>query len=69
MHARLGLALTELPERKLGERAKGLLLKEFGLDEPQAHTHLRKLAMDRGQRLGEVAERPIEAHQLLQPPA
>lgn len=68
LRARLELAQTELSERKQVERAKGLLMKEFGLDEPQAHAHLRKLAMDRGQRLGAVAERLIDAHQLLRPP-
>lgn len=68
LRAQLEAAQTQLSERKLVERAKGLLMREFGLDEDRAHAHLRKLAMDRGQRLAEVAERLIDAHQLLKPP-
>lgn len=68
LRAQLEQAQTQLSERKLVEQAKGLLMKEFGLDEAQAHAHLRKLAMDRGQRLGVVAARLIEAQQLLRPP-
>lgn len=45
-----------LNERKLVERAKGLLMRERGLAEEEAHAALRKLAMDRQQRLADVAE-------------
>lgn len=45
-----------LSERKLIERAKGLLMRERQLSEEEAHAALRKLAMDRQQRLVEVAE-------------
>ncbi|PJI43622.1 ANTAR domain-containing response regulator [Ferrovibrio sp.] len=45
-----------LSERKLIERAKGLLMRERQLSEDEAHAALRKLAMDRQQRLVEVAE-------------
>ena len=45
-----------LSERKLIERAKGLLMRERQLSEEEAHAALRKLAMDRQQRLFEVAE-------------
>jgi len=64
----LGEAQTQLSERKLIERAKGILMSEVGLSEDQAYRHLRKLAMDRGQRLGQVAERIVEARGLLKPP-
>jgi len=63
----LGQAQTELAERKLIERAKGILMDEVGLSEEQAYAHLRKLAMDRGQRLAQVAERIVDARSLLQP--
>ena len=49
------------------ERAKGILMEEVGFSEEQAYQHLRKLAMDRGQRLGQVAERIVEARELLRP--
>ena len=68
LREQLGQAQTQLSDRKLIERAKGLLMREFGLGEDQAHAHLRKLAMDRGQRLGQVAERIVEARDLLRPP-
>ncbi len=63
----LDSAQTQLSERKLIERAKGLLMDDVGLSEEQAYRHLRKLAMDRGQRLGQVAERIVEARDLLNP--
>lgn len=68
LRGQLETAQSQLSERKLVERAKGLLMDEIGLSEDQAHAHLRKLAMNRGQRLGQVAERIVAARDLLQPP-
>lgn len=68
LREQLGEAQMQLSERKLVERAKGLLMQEVGLTEEQAHRHLRKMAMDRGQRLGQVAERIVAARDLLLPP-
>jgi response regulator NasT len=65
----LEAAQAQLSQRKLIERAKGLLMREFGLDEERAHAHLRKLAMDRGERLAAMAERLIDAHALMKPPS
>lgn len=45
-----------LDERKIIERAKGLLMKERKLSEEEAYAALRKLAMDRQQKLVDVAE-------------
>ncbi len=67
LKGQLEMAQSQLSERKLVERAKGLLMKEFGLSEEQAYAHLRKLAMDRGQRLAAVAERMVAAQDLLRP--
>ncbi|WP_144290028.1 ANTAR domain-containing response regulator [Ideonella sp. A 288] len=61
-------AQSQLSDRKLIERAKGILMDEVGLTEEQAFKQLRKLAMDRGQRLAQVAERIVEARDLLRPP-
>lgn len=58
-----------LSERKLIDRAKGLLMDEIGLTEQQAHAHLRKLAMNHGQRLAQAAERVIAAQGLMRPGA
>ncbi len=56
----------ESPTRA-AECAKGLWMHETGLNEEQAYAHLRKLAMGRGGRLVQVAERLVEARALLQP--
>ncbi len=69
LRGQLESAQTQLSERKLLDRAKGLLMDEFGLTEEQAFAHLRKLAMDRGQRLAQVADRIVAARGLLHPPA
>jgi response regulator NasT len=61
----LAQANLKLAERKLVERAKGLLMKRRSLDEQAAYALLRKFAMDRKLRLGEVAQQLIDAADLL----
>jgi two-component system, response regulator / RNA-binding antiterminator len=61
----LAEANLKLAERKLVERAKGLLMKRRSLDEQAAYELLRKFAMDRKLRLGEVAQQLIDAADLL----
>jgi response regulator NasT len=58
-------ARTELDQRKLIDRAKGLLMERQGLSEQQAYDKLRKAAMDRGLKLVQVAQRIIDAAELL----
>jgi len=65
LRTRLAEAQLELSERKLIERAKGLLMKRRGLDEQAAYSALRKIAMDRKLKLAEVAQRVIDAADLL----
>jgi len=67
LRQQLDAAHTQLADRKLIERAKGMLMDEIGLSEEQAYRHLRKLAMDRGQRLAQAAERIVQARDLLRP--
>lgn len=67
LRAELEDAKVQLSARKTIERAKGILMEQAGLSEEAAHKHLRKLAMDRGQKLADVAERIIEARDLLRP--
>jgi response regulator NasT len=55
LRSELNKAKADLASRKSVERAKGLLMKERGLDEAQAYALLRKLAMDTGRSLGAVA--------------
>ncbi|TXS95415.1 ANTAR domain-containing protein [Parahaliea maris] len=45
----------QLADRKLVEKAKGLICAIHGVDEEEAFSTLRKLAMDQNQTLGEVA--------------
>ena len=58
-------AKTSLADRKLIERAKGLLMRQRGCDEEQAFQTLRKMAMDRNQRLVEVAKNVIDVLEML----
>lgn len=67
LHSKLAEAQLRLEQRKLIDRAKGLLMDDVGLSEDQAWRHLRKLAMDRGQRVADVAERIVASQALLRP--
>ncbi len=58
----LDAARAALRERKLIERAKGLLMSSSGLDEDSAYQRLRRQAMDSGQSLHEVARQLVDAH-------
>jgi two-component system, response regulator / RNA-binding antiterminator len=51
----LAEARQSLEERRLVDRAKALLMQRQGLAEPEAYRRLRRMAMDRGQRLPEAA--------------
>ncbi|MGE0421817.1 MAG: ANTAR domain-containing response regulator [Reyranellaceae bacterium] len=54
-----------LVERRQIERAKGILMTQRGIDEDAAYKALRKLAMDKGKRLIEIAEQVISVSELL----
>lgn len=58
-------ARTELAERKLIEKAKGLLMKHRGLTEAEAHAALRKTAMNENKRMADIAQSVITAASLL----
>jgi len=64
---RIELAETRraLEERKVIDRAKGLLMKAKGIDEDAAYALLRRTAMDQGRRVAEVAEALVTASGLL----
>jgi response regulator NasT len=61
----LGQAQQKLAERKFVERAKGLLMKSRGLSEDEAYHTLRRMAMERNRRMGDVARSVIEMAELL----
>ena len=58
-------AQAKLAERKSIERAKGILMRRRRLPEDEAYAALRKMAMDRGRQLAEVAESIITAEEML----
>ena len=61
----LAEAKGELQDRKTIARAKTMLMQRQGLSEPLAYDKLRKAAMDKGLRMGEVAQRLLDAADLL----
>jgi response regulator NasT len=54
-----------LEERKVVDRAKGILMKAKGLDEAAAYELLRKAAMNENRRMSEVAQSVVTASRLL----
>ncbi|WP_425080764.1 ANTAR domain-containing response regulator [Ruegeria arenilitoris] len=54
-----------LEERKVIERAKGLLMKAKGVSEDEAYALLRKTAMNQNRRVADVAEALVTASGLL----
>ena len=61
----LDQARQALDERKVVERAKGILMKERGLSEEAAYSLLRKAAMNENRKLTEVAQSVVTAARLL----
>ena len=55
----------KLVDRKVVDRAKGILMRERGLSEDQAYELLRKAAMDANLRMAQVAQSVITAAGLL----
>jgi response regulator NasT len=68
-HQALLLELEEsnkkLSQRKVVDKAKGLLMKARNLDEEQAYQALRKLAMERGKSMAVVAQDVIDMAKFL----
>jgi len=55
----------QLAERKLVERAKGVLMARSGLSEELAYQKLRSMAMNKKLKLAEVAQRILDVEDLL----
>ncbi|WP_079433198.1 ANTAR domain-containing response regulator [Zoogloea sp. LCSB751] len=58
-------ATRKLSERIVVDKAKGVLMKARGLDEDAAYHALRKLAMERGRKVADVAQDVIDMANLL----
>ncbi len=59
---------SELENRKVIDRAKGILMTTRGLTEAEAYGLLRKTAMNQNRKIAEIAESLITAAGLLAPP-
>ncbi len=57
-------AKSQLVERKLVDRAKGILMADHGYSEPEAYKRMRNMAMTKGKRIAEIAEAIIFAKEL-----
>lgn len=57
---------NKLAERKLIERAKGLIMQQQGVSEAEAYQAMRRLAMRRNKKLAEIADSVIAASELMQ---
>jgi Response regulator with putative antiterminator output domain len=60
---------SELENRKVIERAKGLLMSSRGLSEEEAYALLRRTAMNQNRKIVEIAQSLITAASLLDPGA
>jgi two-component system, response regulator / RNA-binding antiterminator len=65
LHEELASAKTELRDRKVIDRAKGLLMQRQSLTEQEAYDKLRKTAMGKGLKLADVAQRMLDVADLL----
>jgi two-component system, response regulator PdtaR len=57
-----------LEDRKVIEKAKGILMKKTNLDEHDAFRRLQKLASDKNRKLIEIAQMILTAEEALEPP-
>lgn len=65
LRAELAATKEALAERKTIDRAKGLLMKARGLSEDEAYALMRKTAMEKGRKLGDIARALLDAAELL----
>ena len=56
---------SRLAERKYIEKAKGFLMQRFSFSEEEAYQRLRKQAMEKNLRIGELAQRILDAADLI----
>lgn len=51
-----------LDNRKIIERAKGIMMKKYGMDENEAYNHIRKLSMDKRCTMKQIASTILLNH-------
>ncbi len=57
-----------LEDRKVIERAKGILMKKAGLDEQESFRRMQKIASEQNRKLVEIAHMILTAEMAVQPP-
>ena len=62
----LSAAKSELADRKVVERAKGVLMKAKGIPEEEAYALLRRTAMNEKRRIAEIARALVTSAELLE---
>ncbi|MBV2121163.1 MAG: response regulator [gamma proteobacterium symbiont of Stewartia floridana] len=65
LESELKKAHQQLNDRKVIDKAKGIIMKQRGVNEEQAYQAMRKLAMDTNRKIAEVAQNIIEAASIL----
>ena len=65
LEGELARAQSDLAERKIIEKAKGILMKVKGLTEDEAYVLLRSTAMREKKKIGEIAQSILTASELL----
>jgi len=65
MRAELAATRAALEERKIVDRAKGILMKARGIGEDEAYALLRRTAMDQKKKIAEIAQAILTAADLL----
>ena len=65
MQSELDAAKRALEDRKTIDRAKGILMRQRGMNEDEAYQLLRKTAMDQGRKVIDVAHALVTAADLL----
>lgn len=61
LREQLAEAKQHLDNRKLIERAKGIVMKHLGLDEPEAFAKLQKMSQSKNKKLVDMARIVIDA--------
>jgi two-component system, response regulator PdtaR len=61
LHEEAAIWKQALEDRKVIERAKGIIMKRYGMDEPEAFRRLQKLASSKSKKMAEIAHAIITA--------
>lgn len=65
LNTELETTKAALAERKLVDRAKGILMKMKGIDEEEAYKILRRTAMNQNRKIGDIAQSIVTAAEIL----